>query len=786
MKNRVLISCLLAGAVLPTAALAQTTDIGRVGATGGASGGTADELDAPTATGVTRKEVAGGLMVEEDVPKAKSSVTRDFIQKQQPSADVFQIMKLSPGANAAAGDAYGLNQGLISVRGLEGGQMGFNFEGMPLNVASNWSVFPGQWIDTENTDVVTLNQGTADLASPNVTATGGVVDLFLHNPEKERGGLVDFSVGTNNFKRGFFRYETGEMGDSGMRAFFSYSHAEADHFRGPGRDQKDHFAAALVKDWGGGSKTKLAMTYTKMLRDVYKNPTLTQWKADGLEGDQTNYLDHYDTSTTGTRTSYYKQMRNPWENLLISAPSEFVLSDDFRLSVTPYFFYGYGASGAATVFANESSVAYGNQTQAVDLNGNGTTTDTGVLVYAPIFEDNKRYGITVKGDYTWNNHQLVAGIWYQYSRDELYRPYSTMDADGTPSDYKGESHYVRTADGHKIYQWYQDTRDRFKALFVGDTISFLDDRLKLDVGVKRLLVTREGVNKVPNDVGDTEANRDATLPTLAVRYQFGDGHQVYASAGKGYRVLAAGALYPRYNASSGALATRANPDQPSEESTAFEVGYRYHGSLLNLSTSLFNYQFKNRQISASVCDPACLSQPINGGKQRATGIDFEMGLKPWNNLRPYFSAEYMDTEILSDLETGGNVLPTKGKNAVRSPKWQAAAAVDYDTGVEFANLAVKYVGSQYATFMNDQKIPSYTTVDATLGYRFHSAGFLKRPEVRLNLLNLFDKRYLSGVYSPTFNANATTSVGGATVGGTAPSYLVGNSFTAVLTFATGF
>lgn len=151
MKNEILVSCLVATAAIPTTALAQSapatatekTDIGQVSASGSAGGGDASGDNTPTATGVTRKELGGGLMVDENVSKAKSSVTRDFIQKQQPSADVFQILKYSPGANAAAGDAWGLNQGVISVRGLEGGQLGFNFEGMPLSVASNWSVFPG-------------------------------------------------------------------------------------------------------------------------------------------------------------------------------------------------------------------------------------------------------------------------------------------------------------------------------------------------------------------------------------------------------------------------------------------------------------------------------------------------------------------------------------------------------------------------------------------------------------------------------------------------------------------
>ncbi|GAA0754783.1 TonB-dependent receptor [Ideonella azotifigens] len=758
----------------------QQTDIGRVSASGASN---ANPQDTPSATGVTRKEIAGGLMVDENVSKAKSSVTRDFIQKQQPSADVFQLLKYSPGANAAPSDAWGLSPGVLSVRGMDGGQMGFNFEGMPLSVASNWSVFPGQYIDTENTDVVTLNQGSADLSSPDVTATGGIVDLFLHTPSKQRGGLLTMSVGTDNAWRVFLRGETGEIGDTGLRAFGSISQIETDHFRGPGHDRKQHLSLGAVQEWGGGSRSKLALTYSKIARDVYKNPTLAQWKADGMDGASTNY----DATYTAGSLSYYRMLQNPWENLLLSVPTDLRVNDKLTLNVTPYLFYGFGGSGSAGTL-NESSVGFGNTVQAVDLNGNGTTTDTGVTYYNPIIEKNLRTGITVKGNYQLDNHALVAGVWMQRSRDQLYRPYSLMNDDGTPVDVDGSSSLIRTASGQVVNQWNQDTHDSFYSAFLGDTISLMDDSLNIDVGVKKMWLERVGKNRVPSDVTRTEAQNDPLLPTAAIRYKFDDVNSVFASVARGVRILPAGALYPRYSASTGAVTTRANPDQASEKSTAFELGYRYQGPLVSLSTSAFHYAFENRQISAQVCDPGCVSSPIDGGKQRAFGLDFEAGLRPFMNFRPYASLELLKTRIESDIPVSGDYLATSGKQAVRAPKVQAALAVDYDNGSFFGNLGWKYVGRQYATFMNDQEIAAYTTLDIGLGYRFTlppSSG-LTKPELRLNVMNATDRHYLSGVNSVTTNAVATTAINGKTIAASQPSYLVANPVSAMLTFAVGF
>jgi iron complex outermembrane receptor protein len=251
-------------------------------------------------------------------------------------------------------------------------------------------------------------------------------------------------------------------------------------------------------------------------------------------------------------------------------------------------------------------------------------------------------------------------------------------------------------------------------------------------------------------------------------------------------MLPAGALYPRYNATTGLVTTRENPNQAPETSTSFELGYRYQGKLVSLSTSAFHYDFKHRQISAQVCDPACVSSPIDGGKQSATGIDFEAGLHPYHNWRPYVSAEYLKTRIDSDIPVSGDTLATTGKEAVRAPKLSAAMATDYDDGIFFGNLALKYVGSQYATFMNDQKIGGYSTVDAAVGMRWRDMGVMKKPELRLNFLNLFDKQYLSGINSPTTNAVATKGANGTTIAASAPSYLVANGFSVMLTFASSF
>jgi iron complex outermembrane receptor protein len=70
--------------------------------------------------------------------------------------------------------------------------------------------------------------------------------------------------------------------------------------------------------------------------------------------------------------------------------------------------------------------------------------------------------------------------------------------------------------------------------------------------------------------------------------------------------------------------------------------------------------------------------------------------------------------------------------------------------------------------------------------RFPDVGFIKKPEARLNLINVADAKFLSGVASVTPNAHDAHDVHGAVIAGSAPTYYVGPGFAAVLTLVSAF
>jgi hypothetical protein len=170
----------------------------------------------------------------------------------------------------------------------------------------------------------------------------------------------------------------------------------------------------------------------------------------------------------------------------------------------------------------------------------------------------------------------------------------------------------------------------------------------------------------------------------------------------------------------------------------------------------------------------------------------EAGLRPWHHFSPYISGEYLssteDNDFPVTTATGGtDYLPTAGKTAIRAPKFSGAIALNYDDGNLYSSFTVKYTGSEYASFMDDEKIPSHTQADLAIGYRFPSVGLAGRPELKLNLINLADANFLSGVASPSSNVKSYVGRYGTIIpAASSPTYYIGGGFAALITAQQAF
>ena len=136
-----------------------------------------------------------GRLPDQTTPQAVSAISADFIVKQAPTLNAFQLVSLLPGANVSSSDPYGLsNYSSLTLRGFGQDQIGVLMEGAPQNDIGYYYAYPSQFADAENLRQISLAQGAGDIDSPTVVSAGGFLSLWLDDPKEHRELLDRKSV----------------------------------------------------------------------------------------------------------------------------------------------------------------------------------------------------------------------------------------------------------------------------------------------------------------------------------------------------------------------------------------------------------------------------------------------------------------------------------------------------------------------------------------------------------------------------------------------------------------
>lgn len=755
-----------------------------------------NNVESVTVTGrsVRTTSPGAGLMRVETAPKAVETITRDFIAKQSPTTDAQSLLRSLPSTNVTDVDPYGLYSGTSRVRGLDTTEVGYLLDGAPLNDIGAGQFYSNEVLEAEDLSTVSLQPGSTNLYSPVVSGAGGLVEITMVDPTMNPGGLIDVSTGTYKLNREFIRLNTGVIGDSGLRMMFAFSNTQANNWEGPGGAHKKHIDFKAVKDFANGSRTSLTVAYNDEVADFFNSGGVTQANYLNLitKGNSNSYSATYaDPNAAGA--NFYLLHVNPFENVIVSAPSTLVINSRLHIDDTPYFWHGIG-NGTGAALLNQDSLFYGTQKININLNGNGGTS---AIALTPSNQEQFRPGNTIKGVFDLDNHNtLTAGWWYEYSDLNQFSPIGIVDqSNGIANNIWGVRDTYTLPNGQPYYGQHYDTITQVNMLFAGDHAHYLDDKLVIDAGFKEAMVSRDLTNYIPGTTYQRTVNVALPLPQVGISYQLDPRSQVYVTGSTNFRSPSNTSLADQVSNTTGKI-SQLGGTAKSEYSIAEEVGYRYNGSLLIGSVSFFNYNFTNRQIALNfLVNGATYSSSVNAGGQTTRGVDLQLSTRPiLFHLRPYFAFEYLDAVINNNLAAVGmlngrsvnDYLPTTGKNAIASPHVQAKLGLDYDDGRFFLGADLDYVGKQYATFLNDQSMPDFITNSVYSGYRFHRFGYLKAPQIQLNLQNLTGATYRTGIYSSTNNAQTAKGVFGSTIAGSAPLYQLQPGFSIAVTVSSSF
>ena len=469
--------------------------------------------------------------------------------------------------------------------------------------------------------------------------------------------------------------------------------------------------------------------------------------------------------------------------MIASAPLSVKLAEGLRFDDTPYLWWGSGTIGGVSTVTDGQTFS-GNQPVNVDV-ANGTT------VYTPLYFSYHRTGNNAKLTWKQGVNTLTFGWWFEWSRTNQSTPVSYINQqNGGPANIYGDygPNIYKTQEGNRWYLNNHNTFTQVNMLYLGDKLSLLHDKLELQAGLRVAMVNRKVDSYVPNIQQKRAQNVFEPLPQFSASYRFNSHHQLYVLGTTNFKMPNNNTMFELYNLD-GSMSTAPSANVKPEYAIEEEIGYRYHDDLFVGEISFFNYNFTNRQMGVlSYFGSAPMSTTMNVGNQTSRGVDVQFGTRPiFGHFRPYVSFEYLDATTDSNIHYLNDDLRTKGKRPVGTPHEMGALGIDWDNGHIFANLNLKYIGAQYATLVNDEKLHPYITDTVTLGYRFSNKWHLRAPQIQLNFQNLAGSLYRNGVYSMSPFAHATTGVNGTNYGaGSAPTYTLSPGFAVSFSLSTGF
>lgn len=716
---------------------------------------------------------------EEIVVSAKkttfaNNATDQIMLDQEPdAASVLSVIDNLPGIFVSEGGQFGGDDWstTISIRGftvsLSEQQVGMTIDGLP-NGNSNYGggTKANRYIDNENLARAEVSQGTADIASPSNEALGGTINFVSSNPHDEQRFWAGLTFGENNAQRYFVRYDTGEIAE-GTTAYFSYSHQDADAWIGnAGGSENDHFAAKIVSEqdeWTFIGR----LSYDDAHENNFQRISLAQFEADP---------DWDRLTDTITGIPYVDQAYRPgWgtlrENWFGYVKAEY-RGDKLDFTIAPYYhknsgrgdwippylvsvsggeeqsngeIYGGSIGGVYTFVDSDGNPLAPNADCTATLTfpyGGGApgnnpacydATATPVGSYRHSHYSLKRFGVTADAAYQlMDNNTLRAGIWWEDSSRGEYRDWherSNIYADINFNDTAYWRQYDRRFETDTIMLYAEDTFE------IGD--------LTLRTGVKKFFVDLERIDEFGNEANQTLDSDSDLLFTAGAIYNVNDNLEVFAGFSQNFASIKDGVIEGQASAVNPNI-----PDLEPETADNFDLGLRFSNEWLRVTLTGYYIEFNNRITFVAAGDGVggidYLEEDegayFNVGGIESKGVEASVSANFADYWNFYSAVTINDSEY---SETTAEVV--EGNKVALAPEFQLVGTLSYYKDGLRAGVSAKHVGERYGNFANTDELPSFTTVDAWLGYTLQDTiDGIDSIDISVNVSNAFNEQYLGG------------------------------------------
>lgn len=628
-----------------------------------------------------------------DLPASITIVGQDLIQlrgARTANEALYAAVGMSGGASSGSIPNY-------ATRGFTGNDITVMRDGIRQNTASQSS----RPLDSFLFERIEVLKGPASLLYGE-GAVGGAVNYVSKQPGAALAGEVNISAGSWDA----YRANAGAGGPTGIDNLFfrvDYSHSESGGYVDASDADFDAYGASLRYDFTPQTRLTLSGTY---LRDdvlsYYGTPVVYD-AAINQNGVQS--IAKASTATDmlvnarivgGTEKLNYNNIDNfaRAENGFGRALFETDLTDSLALRNEAYI------ATQHLKWRNTESTVWNPATQRVDRS-------SFFLIYRNDYQIGDRLDLTWKSEFAGMSNQFLIGGLYD-SNEQLRNSGQIYPGSPTPASvplFDFNRGYGPDAGFQKTLRVITDTT----ALYVENVLD-LSNSLKVVSGLRRDWIEVERTSYVGQPVYEKSYMPDTGR--LGFIYAITPAVNIYASYTKAAQPV-----------SQLVSLTAAQDDFSLQKGEQYEIGSK--ASLLDgradLTVALFDIE-KNDLLTSEVVNGVRLNSQI--GAQVSQGAEIALALQltdGWHidaNLATTWKAEFEDF----NENLGAGVISRAGNTPPNVPKIVAGLFVAKEFNDWRATAGLRHVGEREANNNNGIQLDAYTTLDASIGYRWNNVS----------------------------------------------------------------
>lgn len=659
-----------------------------------------------TANKAKADQAVGGMTVPE-TPKARQSLTQEFIEHQVPGQSIDDIINYIPGVSFQNNDPYGIDGGTLSIHGFAGQFVSQTFDGIPQNDSGNYALYPQDQVDPELIERVDVTLGSTDIDSPTASATGSTVNYITRKPTDDFHARVETSMGQWDFMRIFGVVDTGDLTTSGTRMWLAGSFkGSSDPYNSLAKQTKDQFNAKIYQPLGNnGDFISLAGWFDRDRGNRF-NDAFLQTTSGGLPASSSLVpsevppctINPANPSTTkaiakNSCGSTYGLGYRPSDNANIRENARVTLAQGLILTVDASYNYTKANSNGG-VAGQEGFYKLGSGATAQSIYGyiGGTPYLGGIPVYGDAAAINP-VELGESSTTVTNRYVVITNLIYKITPTQTVRLNYTLDhaklrqtgevgllqENGMPAEVYPSDNPLLDASGMPI-----EGRNRTSFSILNQVAGeyrgqFLDNKLVVTGGVRAPFFKRDLTNYCVSESGGNgyvdcfnnpafqaaflaanptyqspqsrNYNYNAVLPSAGFTYNVTRAGSVFFDYSQGISVPSTDDLYDTFAYSTSSPLANVQP----QRTYNFEGGLRYKTRKIQAQISGWYTVLHNAIADSYASNPEAPTQFItlfsDIGTVHRYGLDASVAYQPIPQLTLYAFGSYLHSRILDNTQT---------------------------------------------------------------------------------------------------------------------------------------